>query len=163
MIEISKKIILVGSVNVGKTSLVNQYIHHRFSEQYISTIGVRIDKKQIEIKGTILNLIIWDLAGESSQQNTPQSYFLGAGGIIYVVDATSPPTFLNMSEEIAFLKSKLPHVPLLIVANKCDLLNDSEMNATKKLFPKTPDFLSSAKTGDYVEDVFSQLAELLLL
>jgi small GTP-binding protein len=163
MTEQSKKIILVGNVNVGKTSMVNRYVHHRFSEQYISTIGVRIDKKQITIKDNILNLIIWDLAGESSQQNTPQSYFLGSSGIIYVVDISAPPSFLNMNEDLAFLKSKLPGVPLVIAANKCDLLNAVETENVKKMMPTKPDFFCSAKEDLGVEEVFFRLGELLLL
>jgi small GTP-binding protein len=163
MNEISKKVILVGNINVGKTSMVNQFVHHRFSEQYISTIGVRIDKKQIVVKDHTLNLIIWDLAGESSQQNTPQSYFLGAGGIIYVVDLSAPPTFLNMNNDLEFLKLKLPTIPIIIAANKADLFAPAEVQNITQMMPTKPDFLTSAKNGTNVEELFTRLGELMLL
>ena len=163
MNEISKKIILVGNINVGKTSLVNQFVHQRFSEQYISTIGVRIDKKQLLIKEQTLNMIIWDLAGESSQQNTPQSYFLGTGGVIYVVDISTQATYQNMDNDLTFLKMKLPSVPIIIAANKSDLSGPSDAQTKAHNMPSKPDFITSAKNGSNVDDLFQRLAELMLL
>jgi small GTP-binding protein len=162
MNEISKKVILAGNISVGKTSIVNQYVHRRFSEQYISILGVRIDKKQITVHDIHLNLIIWDLAGESSQHNTPQSYFLGAGGILYVVDISAPPTFLNMNNDLEFLKLKLPTIPIIIVGNKVDLFSPAEVENFKKMIPTQPDYFTSAKSGQNVEEIFYRLGDLML-
>jgi small GTP-binding protein len=162
MNELSKKIILIGNVNVGKTSMVARYVYQRFSDQYISTIGVRIDKKIIQIEDTQLNLILWDLAGESNQQNTPQSYFLGTGGIIYVVDLSSPPTFLNMEDDIEFLKGKIPNVPIIIAANKADKLTPEQQQTNVKLMPIHPDFITSVKDNKNVDDLFDKLGKNLI-
>ncbi|MEL6538670.1 MAG: GTP-binding protein, partial [Bacteroidota bacterium] len=59
----SKKIILLGFYGVGKTSLVSQFVYKKFSDRYLTTIGVSIDKKVVEIEGRTLNMIIWDVAG----------------------------------------------------------------------------------------------------
>lgn len=162
MREISKKIILVGNVNVGKTSLVAQYVHKRFSENYFSTIGVRIEKKQVELKDTLLTMIIWDLAGETTQQNTPQSYFLGTLGIIYVLDISSPSSFLNAHNDLDFLRNKMPNVPILIAANKCDLLSDEALNKHLNMLPFKVNMVTSAKKAYHVEDLFLMLAEKML-
>jgi small GTP-binding protein len=157
MKQVKKKVILAGSMSVGKTSLVNKYIYHKFSEQYISTIGVRIDKKSIELGDTQLNMILWDLAGENNQINTPQSYFLGAGGVLYVIDLNNPATFIAVAEEIDFIKNKLPNVPLLLIGNKKDLLSPSELDKVLDMISITPDYLTSAKEGENVELIFEKI------
>jgi small GTP-binding protein len=74
---ISKKVILTGSFGVGKTSLFNQFIFNQFSDKYLTTIGVKVNKKVINIGGEDLSLLLWDIAGEVSQDKVPTSYFLG--------------------------------------------------------------------------------------
>lgn len=157
MQQVTKKIILAGPMSVGKTSLVNKYVYHKFSEQYISTIGVRIDKKSLVLGDTQLNLIIWDLAGEMNQINTPQSYFLGAGGVFYIVDINNPSTYISVADELDFIKKKLPGIPVILIANKKDLLTEKELDKALDLIPITPDYLTSAKEGDNVELIFEKL------
>ena len=157
MNQVTKKVILAGPMSVGKTSLVNKYVYHKFSEQYISTIGVRIDKKAMILGDTQVNLILWDLAGETNQINTPQSYFLGAGGVLYVVDMNNPTTFITIADELEFIKNKLPNIPVFLIGNKKDLLSDAEMEKSLDLISITPDFLTSAKDGDNVDLIFEKL------
>jgi len=83
---ISKKVIITGSFGVGKTSLFNRFLYSKFDEKYLTTIGVKVDKKVINIDGQDLNLLIWDIAGEISQNKVPHSYFLGTSGVIYVFE-----------------------------------------------------------------------------
>ena len=161
--ELTKKIIILGNVGVGKTSMVNRFVFDRFSETYYSTIGVRIEKKVVTVGDDKLNFIIWDIAGESNQQNTPQSYFLGTSAIIYLVDISAPPSYLNVETDIQFIKSKIPNSPLLLVANKFDLLNETQVQHAVKMMPIKPDMLISAKSNLNVESVFKQLANLILL
>lgn len=72
----SKKIILTGNFSVGKTSLFNRFINEQFDDKYITTIGVKVNKKTIEIDGEEIALVLWDVAGEVSQDKVPTSYFL---------------------------------------------------------------------------------------
>lgn len=82
---INKKVILLGKYGVGKTSLIKQYVYQQFSEAYLTTIGVKIDKKIVLVNNNTVNLLIWDIAGESEQVKVPHTYKMGAHAIIYVL------------------------------------------------------------------------------
>lgn len=99
---ISKKIILTGSFGVGKTSLFNQFIHQTFDDKYITTIGVKVNNKVVEVNERKVSMMVWDIAGEVSQEKVPVAYFLGARGIIYVMDLSRPLTFNNLQADIFF-------------------------------------------------------------
>lgn len=163
MRELSKKVILLGNLGVGKTSLVNRFVFNRFSESYFSTIGVRIEKKAVVVDDSKINMIIWDIAGERNQENTPQSYLLGTNGIIYVVDISNPASYQNAASDITFLKKKLPTVPILVIANKVDLISAAEKATILKTMLIIPDIFTSAKSNQNVELVFDELGKLILL
>lgn len=160
---ISKKVILTGSFGVGKTSLFNQFIHQKFSDKYLTTIGVKVNKKTLEVAGETVSLLIWDIAGEVTQDKVPTSYFLGASGILYVVDLSRPLTFKNVLTDIDYLKELLPGAKIKIVGNKKDLLSDIELEEVVKSIELPIDSLTSAKTGENVEDLFVLLANEMVL
>jgi small GTP-binding protein len=159
---ISKKIILTGSFGVGKTSLFNRFIYQQFNDRYMTTIGVKVNKKDIEVGGEKVSMLLWDIAGEVSQDKVPASYFLGASGIVYVVDLSRPSTFVNMQSDIKFLKNMLPDCSLIIVANKRDLVTEEQMKEIYKNINQKWDFVTSAKTGEHVESMFAELAKKLI-
>ncbi len=158
MAQLTKKVILVGQLLVGKTSIFNKYIYNKFSEQYTSIIGVHIDKKTLEIEEHQLNLILWD----SNQENTPQSYFLGTGGVIYVIDLSNASLFNTIKEDISFIKNRLPNIPILIVGNKKDLLSESALSDVIDHLPITPDLLTSAKTGENIDLIFETIGKMMI-
>ncbi len=163
MIEVSKKIILVGHFGVGKTSLVKQFVHSIFSDQYLTTIGVSIEKKQIEVKGTKLTFIIWDLAGEESVDRMNGAYFKGSSGAIYVFDLTRPETYTTLHEKISSIPAKVgKEVPVLAVGNKSDLLSDAQLEEIKNNLNHEVFAFTSAKTGSNVEKSFMELGEKVL-
>ena len=154
----NKKVILVGHFGVGKTSLVQKFVHSKFSENYLTTIGVKIDKKTINLDGIEVNLLIWDIAGETAQSKVPKSYQLGAHGVLYVFDLSRPSTYNNLHEQLSYLKELLPAVPIEILANKKDLLTEQETHQILNelaLDIKT----TSAKTGENVEEAFLRLTK----
>ncbi len=155
---ISKKIILTGNFSVGKTSLFNRFINDQFDDKYITTIGVKVNKKSVLVDGEEIALVLWDVAGEVTQDKVPTSYFLGANGIIYVFDLTRPTTWVNMSTDIEYLQNLLPYAALRVVGNKKDLLSKEEIEAIKKQVASKWDILTSAKTGENVEEMFLSLA-----
>jgi small GTP-binding protein len=159
---ISKKIILTGSFGVGKTSLFNQFIYSTFSEKYLTTIGVKVNKKTVEIDGRELTLLIWDIAGEVRQDKVPNSYFLGAEGIVYVFDLTRPTTLQNLKTDLEYLRQMLPNAVIKVVGNKLDLVQPDDIERIKNEYQIVPNCLTSAKTGENVEKMFMDLGTDLL-
>lgn len=159
---ISKKVILTGSFGVGKTSLFNQFIYSRFSDKYLTTIGVKVNKKTIEVNGRELSLLLWDIAGEVSQDKVPVSYFLGASGIIYVFDLTRPSTYKNIKEDLDYLNGIIQGGIIKVVGNKMDLTTEEQIAEVKEEISVPWDIITSAKTGDNVDDLFYKLGENLL-
>lgn len=159
---ISKKVILTGSFGVGKTSLFNRFIFSRFSDKYLTTIGVKVNKKTLNINGRELSMLVWDIAGEVSQDKVPTSYFLGASGVLYVFDLTRPSTFSNIEEDLAHLNKIIPDSLIKVVGNKLDLVSPEEIEQVKAKIKHPWDILTSAKTGDHVDDLFQDLGVALL-
>lgn len=160
---ISKKVILTGSFGVGKTSLFNQFIYNKFSDKYLTTIGVKVNKKVISVDGNDLSLLLWDIAGEVSQDKVPVSYFLGASGIIYVFDVTRPPTYKNLEKDLQYLNSIISGGVIKIVGNKLDLIDTTKKEEIIKEVPVPIDIFTSAKTGENVESMFSLLGKELVV
>ena len=159
---ISKKVILTGSFGVGKTSLFNQFIYQQFSDKYLTTIGVKVNKKELTIGDEELSVLLWDIAGEVAQDKVPNSYFLGASGIIYVVDLSRPITFNNMVTDIALLKKLLNDATIMIVGNKKDLLSAEELAEVAQNLEVKLDFTTSAKTGENIDALFLELGKKLI-
>ena len=159
---LSKKVILTGSFGVGKTSLFNRFLYSRFDEKYLSTINAKVDKKVVEIDGESLKLMVWDIAGEASQNQVPKSYFLGAAGVIYVFDLSRPVTLVNFQEDLNYLRNLLPNGEIIVVGNKKDLVSQMEVDQLVARMGCSYDLLTSAKTEENVEEVFLRLGKGLL-
>lgn len=160
-----KKIVLLGHVNVGKTSLVKRFVHDFFPEKYISTIGVTVERKVVQIEDTSITLIIWDIEGHANTENVPEAFLIGTQGIIYVFDLARRETCSNLKEQLDFLRSILPFVPIKILGNKMDLVAENELNQFQLEFSEKYGvnfYPTSAKTGINVEIVFNSLAKLLM-
>lgn len=157
-----KKIVLTGSFGVGKTSLFSRFIYDRFSDKYLTTIGVKVEKKVVEVEGEDVILMIWDIAGEISQDKVPDSFFMNASAILYVFDLTRPSTYGNLEFDLNYLEKKVPGVLLKLIGNKKDVLSGEELDKVLSELYKTPDILTSAKTGENVETLFLDLAKSLL-
>lgn len=162
---IKKKVCMLGAFAVGKTSLVRRYVKSIFSEKYHTTVGVKIDKKQIRLNETDLDLILWDLHGKDAFQDIRTSYLRGASGCIYVVDGTRPETLtvaINLKQKV---EATIGKVPCVLIFNKSDLADEWEINASVVDQHATSDMTSlktSAKDGSGVERAFSSLAEHIL-
>lgn len=160
---ISKKVILTGSFGVGKTSLFNQFIYNKFSDKYLTTIGVKVNKKNIMIDGRELSLLIWDIAGEVSQDKVPTSYFLGASGIFYVFDLTRPSTYKKIKEDLEYLNNITKGAVVKIVGNKKDLVSEEQIAEVKEEIEMDWDIITSAKTGENVDELFYSMGKELIV
>ncbi|MDG1332503.1 MAG: GTP-binding protein [Crocinitomicaceae bacterium] len=154
MREISKKIVLLGNESVGKTSLIKQYVHSIFNEEYLSTIGINISKKSVVLGDVTYKLLIWDVAGDLMNEQLYDAYLRGTHAFLLVFDSTREETYHAIIKELEVLNSYFPEVNKVIIGNKMDLL---EGNAPS--FDADFDLLTSAKTGENVEDAFLDLAK----
>lgn len=162
---IKKKICMLGAFAVGKTSLVQRYVKSIFSEKYHTTVGVKIDKKQIRLKGTDMDLVLWDIHGKDTFQDIRTSYLRGSSGCIYVVDGTRAETLTVALELVKKVESAVGTLPCVFAFNKWDIKNEWEIdskNVDQYVKSGTMAIKTSAKDGCGVENAFVSLAEVLL-
>lgn len=162
---IQKKICMVGDFAVGKTSLVRRYVEGRFDDQYLSTIGVKISRKEIITENTIVRLVIWDVAGNGKIGNLINSYLMGTSGAFLICDLTRPNTIQSLGQYKELVDS-INHTPsLIILGNKVDLIGGrSALSFVEEVASdlKVPFIPTSAKTGEGVDAAFLALADKLL-
>lgn len=150
---------MVGEFSVGKTSLVSQFVNSVFSETYLTTVGVKIDKKQVLTNDINSNLLIWDIAGGSDSRGMLDTYIRGANGFFYVIDGTRPTT-LDFAE--ACIEKSKPGIPAMVLMNKSDLketwaITKSDHERIQKW--NVPVLETSAKDGSNVEAAFNELTK----
>ena len=163
--SVQKKVCMLGSYAVGKTSLVRRFVEGIFDERYLTTLGVKIDRKRIVIGGRELNLVLWDLAGDDQLTEPKPSHFRGSAGYIVVADGCRRSTVehaIAMEERAETISGP---VPVVLAFNKVDLRPDWEIgDAEAERVSQngwTP-VCTSAKTGAGVETLFTNLAEKLV-
>ena len=162
---IQKKICMLGAFAVGKTSLVARYVKSIFSEKYLTTVGVKIDKKTMKVNSQDVNLILWDLAGEDEFVQLQTSYLKGSSGYILVADGTRSDTLLKAFTLHKKAEEAIGKVPFVLVINKADLQSQWEFDETALRSPREQGWIihyTSAKTGENVEKTFQILAEKML-
>jgi small GTP-binding protein len=157
---IQKKICMLGATGVGKTSLVSRFVLSLFSETYLTTIGVKVDKKTVTVDGTEVTLLLWDIYGQDEFQTVRTSYLRGASGYLLVADGTRQLTLDTARELQKTAEGVIGKVPFILVLNKSDLASDWRVDE-KALWKMAEDGWSviktSAKTGDGVEEAFQKL------
>ena len=160
---VQKKVCLLGDFAVGKTSLVRRFVDGRFDDRYLSTIGVKITRKPMELDEYTLNLLIWDLAGGDDFSKAGASYLRGAVGALLVCDLTRPETLAKLQFYAGQLRDLNADAVLVFAGNKVDLeeerrISDEEITAVcEKLNGRYLE--TSAKTGLHVEVAFQHLAD----
>ena len=158
---IQKKIALLGSPGVGKTSLVRRFVESIFDEKYLTTIGVKIDKKVVSTGGQDVTLMLWDVAGAEERFAVPTSYVRGAAGIVLVADGTRPETLDDAIEILDGVHRELGPLPFVLLLNKADLTAQwriDERDAQTRLPAALHVASSSAKTGANVDAAFVRIA-----
>ncbi|MFX0001801.1 MAG: GTP-binding protein [Candidatus Hodarchaeota archaeon] len=162
--EYSNKVILTGDFKVGKTSLIRRFVENRFEHDYISTLGVQISKKTVNLsEKTKMNFIIWDIGGQQHFNVNRASFYNGANAALIVIDRTRS-DHLNSIEKWynAIQTSVNRNIPVVLVGNKSDLINEIVISEKEiKDFAKRYDFhyiLTSALTGENVNDAFLYIA-----
>jgi len=161
------KVIIVGEAAVGKTSLVIRFVSNRFKKDYRSTIGTNIYSKEIELpRMENISLNLWDIAGQERWARMRHRYYRGSHGAIIVGDLTRPNTFEQIKEFwIPDLRKFLSNIPIILIGNKNDLENQVSLNKVKEMEEEmnaVSGIITSAKTGENVEDAFKILTKEIL-
>lgn len=159
---IQKKICLLGSFSVGKTSLIRRYVDSLFSDKYLTTVGVKIDRKQLHVDGQDLSLMIWDVAGEDDFTQIRTAYLRGMSGYIIVIDATRPHSYDTALSIHDMVKTHAGELPALFTLNKADLKQAWQLDAQQMRHLQQlgyPVVETSAKQGVGVEAMFLQLVQ----
>lgn len=159
---IQKKICLLGAFAVGKTSLAARFVKSLYSDQYHTTVGVKVDKKTVDIGGRDVNLIIWDLAGEDEFQKVQMSYLRGASGYLLLADGTRRSTLETARMLQQRVLETVGPLPFIFIINKNDLIEEWEIEDEAIAECQNLGWQvikSSAKTGEGVEEAFGWLAK----
>ncbi|XP_076833336.1 ras-related protein Rab-38 [Brachyhypopomus gauderio] len=119
------KILVIGDLGVGKTSIIKRYVHQNFSSNYRATIGVDFALKVLNLDQETIRLQLWDIAGQERFGNMTRVYYREAMGAFIVFDMTRPSTFEAVTKWKQDLDAKLGvsggrRVPAVLLANKCD-------------------------------------------
>lgn len=162
---LQKKICMLGSFSVGKTSLVRRFVESIFSDAYQTSIGVKIEKKVVRSGNEDVALVLWDIHGEDVYQKIRLSYLRGMSGYLLVVDGTRRQTLddaLTLNERVI---QEVGKVPAVLVFNKSDLAEKWEIDSARESELTAAGWTiirTSAKTGDSVEEVFAKLTAAML-
>ena len=169
MSVIAKKICLVGDFAVGKTSLIRRFVDRQFDDQYLTTVGMKLSRKNIVLNANQkgekkVDLLIWDLEGQTQFKGIAPTYLQGSAGGILVADVTRLETIEHLENHIQSFSRINPTGLIVIAFNKVDLIsekklekiiNQSNFSENKNIIKR---YLTSAKTGNHVDDMFLTLA-----
>ncbi len=155
---------MVGSYAVGKTSLVERYVHSIYSDAYHTTIGVKIDKKEVTVDGSTSTCVIWDIAGEDEFYTVKNTYLRGMAGFLLVVDGTRQSSVGIAERILERIETAFDPVPFILLVNKADLMTEWEVTDRDLEYlseRSVTTFHTSALSGSSVEDAFERLVKVM--
>lgn len=159
----TRKICILGDFAVGKTSLVARFVHHRFSRKYLTTIGVKVDVKEVALPdGMVCKLAVWDVAGTDTPTSLFLRYLRGSSGYLLVADGTRAETLDRALQLREAVESHLGVLPFIGLINKGDLVGQQEIDEARLASLRDANecwLKSSALNGNNVEQAFKLLLE----
>jgi small GTP-binding protein len=177
-IRIKGKVCLLGDTAVGKTSLIRRFVLDEYNDKYISTVGTKVTKKKMDYEfpgsnhSVEVTLLVWDIMGQAREvlkstlsqyeRYIPQKdFYRNAKAAIVVCDITRKDTFEHIEDWITSLFEVVGEVPVLIAANKYDLVDEADFDIMRIAEIgqqyKTKSYLTSARTSENVETMFHKL------
>lgn len=162
---LQKKICMLGSFAVGKTSLIRRFVESIYFDKYHTTVKVKVDKKDVRVDATDVTLVLWDIYGEDDFQKMHWSYLRGSSGYLLVADGTRRATLDRALELEDRARVEIGAVPFIFVLNKCDLQQGWEIDEAmlEGVAARGWTILrTSAKTGENVDEAFQQLTRKML-
>ncbi len=163
------KIVLLGPPGVGKSSLISRYVHNKFESSYLITIGVDILSKQLHLGDDEVLFLISDIGGQERFAGVREKFYRGAKGCFLVFDLTREDTLESLQEWKAGLDKVEDDVIFFVIGNKADLRDQISMVEQKAKeivaslgLKEESFFITSAKTGEKVEEAFMTFAKELI-
>lgn len=164
------KVIILGDAGVGKTSLLKRYVNGVYSHQYKATIGADFLMKETILEGQVVQLQLWDTAGQEKFHSLGAAFYRNSECCILVFDLTDPKTFETIdtwrSEFLTQLNPKDPdNFPFVILGNKCDKESEIKVSEQKiKAYCSSKNnisyFQTSAKDDINLGLAFEEVAKL---
>lgn len=156
------KVVIAGDGNVGKTSLIRRYCEGKFEQSRVATIGVDFQTKLVDLAAGSVKLSIWDMAGQERFQVMREGFYRGSRAAALVYDLTEPKSLEDLVRWRREILKVVPDIAMVVVANKRDLAPDHPMTYGRMLAEKinTQHLVTSARTGEGVEQLFTKLASL---
>jgi len=171
-LTVMKKICMLGDPAVGKTSLVGRFVFSMFDDKYIETIGAKVTKRTmaIERKSTRqrfrLKLMIWDIAGQKTLDFIKPTYYRDAEGALVIADCTRRETLDNVLRWGQSIREVCGPIPIVVLVNKSDLREHAQFTTEDAVEIAgrldATSFMTSAKSGENVENAFSSLGRRLI-
>jgi small GTP-binding protein len=155
------KVCMLGDFGVGKTSLVSRFVRSTFSEKYLTTVGVKVDSKEVVLpNGAVSKLVIWDIAGRSHLDALNMTYLRGASALLLVADGTRERSLHSALNLLMQSRGLLPDAAVVVAVNKLDLVEHWEVAPASlaELRRTLPVFETSARSGEGVEAAFAEIA-----
>lgn len=171
------KCLLLGDSATGKSSLCDRQVERTFdmSHQSIPTCGVDFKVQAFEWEGKVVKLQVWDTAGQERFRAIVNSYYRNASGILLCYDISDPTTAENVKAWLIEIEKYAPvDIPVVLCGTKVDLKSDFFQSENVKLsgeiiadilqsYPEIKHHcMTSAKTGEGVEDAFLKLVDCML-
>jgi len=168
------KILVIGELGAGKTSIIKRYVHQFFSNNYKATIGVDFALKIVELEsGGVVRLQLWDIAGQERFGSMTRVYYRDAAAAFVVFDLTRVATLeaavkwkRDLDEKVSTVDGT--PVPAILLGNKCDLPREAEMPSDSDIsqFCTKHGFIGwrkvSAKDGNGIEEAADEILKTLV-
>ena len=170
-VDLVKKVCLIGDPGVGKTSLIRRFVLDLFDDHYVTTIGAKVTKKEVQLDlperdiRANLGMMIWDVSGQKDYKIFHEIYLNGMEGALVVADLTRQNTFSSLRSVLTMAERTGTDVPMAFLLNKADLAEPSpaDLKEVRTMASQNaiPVLATSARTGMNVELAFHKLGRML--
>ena len=161
------KLLIAGDSSVGKTNFIMRFINNEFSSNYMTTSGIDLKTKDIEVKNKKVRIQIWDTAGQVKYRTITRNLFLKVTGAILIYDITNENSYNILKDWIKLIREECgKHMQIIMIGNKCDLDSERKINQDEAMNYARKENIeyieTSCKTGENIEKAVKILCENIL-